>query len=62
MESPTPPSPDVEVLIKKITKIRAEFGWWVEFSKLPVEDERHKCNPACHPAPWTGSRANRFAG
>ena len=57
-KSPALPSPDVEVLVKKITELRAELGWRVEFSKLPDEDERYKCDPAA----WTGSRANRFSG
>ena len=39
----------MEVLIKKIAELRAEQGWWLEFSKLLVEDERHKCDPACSP-------------
>ena len=26
-----------------------EGMWWIEFSKLLVEDERHKCKPACLP-------------
>ena len=45
----------MEVLIKKITELRAELGWWVEFSKLPVEGECHKCNPA-----WPISCVGRF--
>ena len=56
VESPALPSPDVEVLIKKITELRAELGWWVEFRKLPVGDERHKCDPA-----WSPSCVDRFA-
>ena len=46
VESPALPSPDVEVLIKKITELRAELGWWVEFSKFLVGGERQKCDPA----------------
>ena len=49
MESPALPSPDVEVLIKKITELCAEEMWWLEFSKLLVEGERHKCDPAWLP-------------
>jgi len=56
VESPTLPSPDVEVLIKKIAKLRAEQGWWVEFSKLLVEDEHHKCDPA-----WSLGSVGRYA-
>ena len=32
VESPALPSPDVEVLIKKITELCADLGWWIEFS------------------------------
>ena len=56
MESLAPPSPDVEVRIKKTTELRAGLGWWVEFSKLFVVEERHKCDPA-----WPPSSVDRFA-
>ena len=46
VDSPALPSPDVEVLIKKLAELRAEQGWWAEFCKLLVEDERQKCDPA----------------
>ena len=46
VDSPALPSPDVEVLIKKLAELRAEQGWWAEFYKLLVEDERQKCDPA----------------
>ena len=56
MESLTLPSPDVEVLIKKIAELRTEEAWWLEFSKLLVGDERHKCDPA-----WSPSCVDRSA-
>jgi len=40
----------VEVLINKITELRAEQVWWNEFSKLLVEDGRYKCDPAAWPS------------
>jgi len=49
VESPSLPSPDVGVRIKKTAELRAEQGWWIEFCKLLVEDERHKCGPTCSP-------------
>ena len=57
MESQALPSPDLEVLIKKITELRSEPGWWVESCKFPVGDERHKCDPAAWPPGFTGSYA-----
>ena len=47
----------MEVLIKKITKLRTEEMWWLEFSKLPVGDERRKCDPAA----WPPSFVDRYA-
>jgi len=41
------------VLIKKIVELR----WWIEFRKLLVEDERHKCDPARSPG-----FVDRYAG
>ena len=40
----------MEVLINKITELRAEQVWWNEFSKLLVEDGRYKCDPAAWPS------------
>ena len=57
MESPTLPSPDVEVLNKKITELSAELGRWVEFSNFLVRDERHKCDPAAWPPGFAESHA-----
>ena len=64
MESLTLPSPDVEVLIKQIIELRTEEMWWIELSKLLVEDERHKCNPAAWPCvnrhAYENARASLF--
>jgi len=57
VESLAPPSPDVEVLIKNITGLSAELGWRVEFGKLLVRGERHKCDPAAWPPGFAESYA-----
>jgi len=40
----------VEALIKKIIELRTEKVLWTELSEHPVEDERHKCDPAVWPS------------
>jgi len=62
VESPTTPSPDVEVLIKKIAELRAEQGWWIEFSSCSSRTSVTSATPPGHPAPWTGTLVNRFSG
>ena len=57
VESPALPSPDVEVLIKKITEFCADLGWWIEFSKLLVRDEQQRCDPAAWPPGFAESHA-----
>ena len=57
VESPALPSPDVEVLIKKITELCADLGWWIEFSKLLVRDEQQRCDPAAWPPGFAESHA-----
>ena len=56
LKSQALPSPDVKVLIKKIAELHAEERWWIEFSKLLVADERHKCDPA-----WSPGFVGRYA-
>ena len=57
VESPTLLSPDVEMLIKKTTELRAEEMWWLEFSMLLVGDERQRCDPAAWPPGFAESYA-----